>query len=495
VRLRQPARRFNEDGAVTGTDLDTRLDAISQLQNPATRGRELEGFVAEMFRRSHFKVTLNPGVARPRQTDVLATRATETFMIECKWRSDKANIDDVDTLRARLRRTDSGVVGILLSFSGFTGSAVSDVEHNRQQPILLISGDELRLIASRLDSLSKLLWRKKDALLTDGTVLLDEPIKKRATRRRLFDLPKAEGQFMQPDGTRSQVIDCVGQFGQFVFAHKLPDIDWVPAAGVGVILDVAPTALNQRRLVDLVDKLAAMGWATPDARWSMQQANRNWHGLGCAAFADQLPLWQQRADTPDSHHSEEICYLDRCDGGFYTLTANLAAHRSRQAMAVTLSFQLEGVPLDTGPLLQLCRSIDVHEGLYFRPRTEQSVERIRGPRALVTDVRPLAYLIGPERLLGDVATEWVTGIVIANPLYATSASESGIDLPAGLELLQDSEHLVCDLAERHMLDDLERYTYDLRGFESARTSEALVCRPVANWRSHEGRSRTRTTRE
>jgi transposase-like protein len=89
----------------------------------------------------------------------------------------------------------------------------------------------------------------------------------------------------------------------------------------------------------------------------------------------------------------------------------------------------------------------------------------------------------------------VTGIVIANPFYATSASESGIELPAGLELIQDSEHLICDLAEHHMLDDLERYTYDLRGFESARTSEALVCRPIASWRSHEGRSRTRTTRE
>ncbi|WIX76958.1 restriction endonuclease [Amycolatopsis carbonis] len=471
---------------MTGTDLDARLDAISQLQNPATRGRELEDLVAEVFRQSHFKVTLNSGVARPRQTDVLATRATETFLVECKWRNSRADIDDLDSLRSRLRRTDSGVVGILLSYVGFTGSALSDVEHHRQQPVLLISGGELQHVTSGLEPLSELLWRKKDALLTDGTVLLDEPVKKRSTARRRFDLPQAEGQFMWPDGMRSRIIECGGQFGQFIFAHKLPDIDWAPASGNGVTLDVAPTILNQRDLVDLVDKLAALGWATPDARWSMQQANRNWHGLGCAAFADQLPRWQQRADTPDAHHSEEICYLDRCDGGFYTLTANLASHRSRQTTAVTLSFQLEGVPLDTAPLLQLCRSIGAHEGLYFRPRMERSVIRSRAPRTLVTDVQPLAYLIEPERLLGDVATEWVTGIIIANPFYATPANKPAIELPVGLELIQDSEHLVCDLAEHHMLKALDRYAYDLRGFESARTSEALVCRPIANWsRKHD----------
>ncbi|MBB1152512.1 restriction endonuclease [Amycolatopsis dendrobii] len=474
---------------MTGTDLDVRLDAISRLQSPATRGRELEDFVAEVFRQSHFKVTLNSGVARPRQTDVLATRDTETFLIECKWRSGRADINDLDSLRSRLGRTNSDVVGILLSFPGFAGSVLSDVEHHRHQPIFLISGDELRLISSGLESLTKLLWRKKDALLTDGTVLLDEPFKKRSAVRRRFELPKAEGQFMWPDSVRSQVIECVGQFGQFVFAHKLPDIDWVPASGNGVTLDVSPTILSQSDLLDLVDKLAAMGWATPDARWSMQQANRNWHGLGCAAFANQLTLWQQRADTPDAHHSEEICYLDRCDGGFYTLTANLASHRIRQATAVTLSFQLEGLPLDTAPLLQLCRSIGAHESLYFRPRTERSVARSRAPHITVKDVQALAYLIGPERLLSDAPTEWVTGIVITNPFYATPASKRTAELPVGLELIQDSQHLICDLAEHHKLDDLSRYTYEFQGFESARTSGALVCRPIANWNHQDDAAR------
>ncbi|MFJ7212212.1 restriction endonuclease [Amycolatopsis sp. NPDC098790] len=464
--------------------LEEWLDALQKLDDPAKRGRDLEEFAAEMFRQHHFEVTRNPRTARPRQTDVLATRDGEIYLIECKWRSTKADIDDIDSLRSRLRRTERRVVGVLISFEGFTGSVVSDVEQHRSQPVLLISGDELRLAAIGLVPLSELLWRKRDALLTNGTVLLDEPDAKRPKTRHI-GLPVANLQFMQSDGKRSQVIECAGEFGQFVFAHELPDIDWVAADGYGVTLDVAPRGLDEYGLLELVGKLAALGWATPDARWSVQQANRNWHGLGSAAFAEQLPRWDQRAKTPGAYDSEEICYLDRCDGGFYTLTANLAADRSRRATMITLSFQLEGIPLDSAPLVHLCRSIGVHEGLYWRPRGDRSVTRSRESRPLVADVRPLAYLVGPAGLVADDPTEWVSGIVIANPFIAEPADAGRAELPDGLALLEESEHLVCALAEHHRLGDLSRYSYYLRSLEYARTSEALVCRPVANWRSED----------
>lgn len=287
------------------------------------RGTELERFVADLFRRYHFTVRLNAGTARPRQTDVLASLATETYLIECKWRSDKADIDDIDSLRARLRRTDRSVVGLLVSVSGFTGTALHDVGHDRGQAIVLISGEELRLLTQWGESLPSLLWRKKEALLADGTVLLDEPSRKRAVRRPRIALPPAEDRFIRADGTQSPVVECAGQFDPFVFAQKLPDIDWVPAIGLGVTLDVAPAVLDERHLLDLVDRLAELGWVTSDARWSIQQSTRNWHGLGCAAFAAELANWGERAQVTHAHHSEEICYMDRCDGGFYTITANL----------------------------------------------------------------------------------------------------------------------------------------------------------------------------
>lgn len=480
---------------VVDTSLD-RLEAIERVARSTQRGVELERFVADVFREQHFTVRLNAGVARPRQTDVLASRAAEVYLIECKWRSDKANIDDIDSLRSRLRRTDGRAVGLLVSVPGFSGSVLHDVEHHREQPILLISSDELRLVASRGEALSSLLWRKKEALSADGTVLLDEPPRKRTSKHRIA-LPAADGWFVLADGTQSTVVDCAGAFGRFVFADKLPDIDWVPAAGLGVTLDLAPRVHDERELLDLVGRLAGLGWATPDARSSIQQATRNWHGLGCAAFADALPQWRRRTDSPESDRSEEICYLDRCDGGFYTLTAKLAAQKGRQTEFVRLSFQLQGIPLDTGPLLELCRSVGAHDGLYFRPRAEESVTRRILREEYRVETRPISYLVtdsySSDQPIWPPTADRVTGVVIPNPfLGSTDNYLATTDHRAYLEWIHDSEQLICALRLHHPLDG-QRRDYRLKLFEYARTSDVMVCRPIVDWR-RKGQQRWLETR-
>jgi hypothetical protein len=471
---------MREDGAVVDTSLD-RLDAIERISQPTKRGAELERFVADVFRQHHFTVRLSPGVARPRQTDVFASRAAELYLIECKWRRDKANIDDLDSLRSRLRRTDSRVIGLLVSMPGFSGSVLHDVEHHREQPVLLISGDELRLLASQGESLASLLWRKKDALSADGTVLLDEPTRKRTTRPRRIPLPAAEGRFIRVDGEESAMVECNGSFGRFVFAEELPDIEWVPAAGRGVTLDVAPVVRDERDLLDLVGRLADLGWATPDARWSIQQSTRNWHGLGCAAFADELPQWRRRADVPGAHHSEEICYLDRCDGGFYTLTAIPAAHTSRRIEFTHLSFQLQGIPLDTGPLLELCRSAGVHDGLYFRPHAEASVTRRRLRDKYRVETPPISYRVMDSHVSDDRIPKWVTGIVVANPIFGAEHDDLLDGFYGEIEGIRECEQLVCTLWEHHPHDGVPR-DYRLAAFDFARTSDVTVCRPIADWK-------------
>jgi hypothetical protein len=457
------------------------LAAVEQLE-PIRRGKALEHFVADLFRQDHFSVWPNAGAARPRQTDVFVSRTTETYLVECKWRSDKADIDDIDSLRARLRRTDRSVVGLLVSVPGFTGTAMKDVGDNRWQPILLITGEELRLVTQPWgESLLSLLWRKKDALLAHGTVLLDEPAGQRTNRRRRIALPSAEGRFVHVDGPQSPVVECAGQFDSLVFVQDLRDIDWVPAVGHGVTLDLTPGVYDEQEVLDLVERLADLGWATPEARWSIQQSTRNWHGLGCAAFATELPNWGERASTPEAHHSEEICYVDHCDGGFYTLTAKLSAESSRLTEFAHLSFQLQGIPLDTGPLLQLCRSVGVHEGLYFRPRADESVTRHRRSKPFADNVQPIHYFVTPSPMPDDRDPDWVTAIVIANPIHDLQGRDSAEYVPYELDFLRDSERLICALRDHHPYQDGRQYTYRLTGFEYARTSDVTVCRPVVDW--------------
>ncbi|MFG1849697.1 restriction endonuclease [Micromonospora carbonacea] len=112
------------------SDLQKALHALEGMTDKAKRGRLFENLVADLFRANHFDVRLNAGVARPRQTDLLATRAAEVYLIECKCRSARADIDAIDSLRARLRRT-SGAIGLMIGMAGFSGTAISEVADGR----------------------------------------------------------------------------------------------------------------------------------------------------------------------------------------------------------------------------------------------------------------------------------------------------------------------------------------------------------------------------
>lgn len=95
-------------------------------------------------------------------------------------------------------------------------------------------------------------------------------------------------------------------------------------------------------------------------------------------------------------------------------------------------------------------------------------------------MQPIHYLTTPERDPHFPFAEWITGIVITNSFWGSLEGESRDCLPEGLRLLMDSEQLVCDLAHHHLLDG-RRYAYHLQGFEHAWTSDAMVCRPIADW--------------
>jgi Restriction endonuclease len=461
------------------SDLRAALQALERMADRARRGRLFENLVAELFGLNHFDVRLNAGAARPRQTDLLASKVSEVYLVECKWRSVKADIDAVDSLRARLRRT-SGATGLLIGVAGFSGTAISDVAEHRDQPVLLLSGDELRALVGRPTDLSELLWRKREALRVDGQALVDEPTSSRQRRRTPRQLVQSPTRFVITRQNPTPVIEFGGGFGQFTFTHHLVDIDWVPAAGSGVTLDVPVPVVSERGVLDLLAKLADLGWVSSDARWSIHQSRTSWHGFGAAAFAAELPRWRHRASRPDPHHSEEFCYLDRCTGGFYTLTANMPAARSRWATQTTLSFQLQGIPLDSAPLLQLCRAIGVHDDLYFRPLAEKSAHIIHPPDWMTAVAEPHSLIVTPGTPF-DSYSEWVTGVVLPNPLRQPRWKNDPRRHEADLRKLETPEFLICHLGDFHPAGDGKEYVYRLRYIEKTRTSEGTIYLSLAHW--------------
>jgi hypothetical protein len=295
---------------------------------------------------------------------------------------------------------------LIISVAGFSGTAITDVSAHRDQPILLLSGAELRNLGLRNGALLDLLWRKREALFTDGRALVDEPTE----RRRVFERPALPGsplRFVVGGAEPTSVIELDGHHGQLTFAREVQDVDWVPASGNGVTLDVSLPSLTEDGILDLLSKLADLGWASADACWSIQQMHAVWHGYGAAAFADTFPQWKSRSAFERAHQSEELCYIDRCSGGFYSLTATIPAHEHRWAHSAMLSFQFQGIPLDPSPVLQLCRAIGVHDEVYFRPRDAKSVTRMQLPDWM-RPIEPVhGLVIVPDPLLkGTSSAVW-----------------------------------------------------------------------------------------
>lgn len=455
------------------------LRRLKQMPRSQRRGYDFENFVGTLFRQRHFSVVPGPGTAKPRQTDLLARRGGETYLIETKWRKTKANINDVDSLFTRLDAAPRDVTGLLVSFTGFTDEVITRVEQRSDRPVLLISGEELQALVERDRDLVQLLARKKTALLTHRQAQVGVAGTSR-NKRPKDSLPVASADFVLPDGTRSKYLAGRGGFGQFTFAQEIPDIDWDPGEGRGVILDLALPVHDERGILSLVDHLAGKGWATESAAWSIQQTETNWHGMGPNAFAGALRGWRDRYKGIPTHHSEEFCYFDTCDGGFYCLTANLSAARDRTASYTMLSFQLAGIPLDTDALKELSRAFDLTCPAYFRPMDRQSVVRkwnLRKPHNVVLE--PVAFIAEHDNIFGD-KRDWARGIVAKNP-FCKPHSRLAERQPEWLPYhVFDSETLVCSLRSWHLLSE-PKPRYELWGCESVRTGYGTIVRPIAEW--------------
>lgn len=87
-----------------------RADADAQR-----RGYDLQALVSSLLGRYHFRAETKARAARPRQVDLFASRGDIVYLIETKWRRNKADIDDIDSLFTRLQAVPPRVVGLLVA--------------------------------------------------------------------------------------------------------------------------------------------------------------------------------------------------------------------------------------------------------------------------------------------------------------------------------------------------------------------------------------------
>jgi sRNA-binding regulator protein Hfq len=468
--------------------LPNEFESLKNRTDAHRRGFDFQPFVGRIFQAQHFRVEKRARAAKPRQIDLFATRGDEVYLIETKWRQDPANSNDIGALYSRLEDVPSSVVGILVSYAGFTDEVLQKVQQKSNRPVLLVSGVELEAALGWSDNFIGLLKQKKEALLVHRTVLIESEPQRRGTTQKVkpADLPASTTEILFPNGDRSPILWSGGEFGRFTFVTEMPDIDWHSSGGWGVTVDLAVPLQGQNDFLGLIKLMAETGWVSTNGNWSIQQATRNWHGFGTKSLCEALQGWKQRYEGLETHHTEELCYFDAIEEGYYTLTAAISADSRRIVWRAELSFQLVGIPLDTKPLQELCERFGIHEQIHFRPRNEKSVNRTRPPRnAKRRQVTPVAFVVAipDSEVLGD--EEWVVGIVIDNPFIGKEGSKRKSWPQWVPDMLRDSEYLICSLRSWHQVESIRKYSYELWEFESSWTSDALLVRGLADWRDED----------
>ncbi len=142
-----------------------------------------------------------------------------------------------------------------------------------------------------------------------------------------------------------------------------------------------------------------------------------------------------------------------------------------------ISFQLDGVPIDTTPFQRRADQIAPGTDPYFRPRSTASTSFIRFGTPLPLDV--LATVV--EKDQREEPGEWVLGVVARNPFFSDRDRlvELGVD-PLDLgAALEENELLICDLRSWHLAREHREYV--LTRLDFASTSDVVVLRPIADW--------------
>jgi hypothetical protein len=140
-------------------------------QEPQERGYSLEKFLNKLF--SLYDIDAKgPFRIVGEQVDGAFTLEGTEFLLEAKWRADKAAATDLDTFAAKIGRKLDNTLGLFLSMNGFQETAVS--LHSQNRPVMiLMDGADLSVVMEDRITLPVLLSRKRQHAARTGEILLN----------------------------------------------------------------------------------------------------------------------------------------------------------------------------------------------------------------------------------------------------------------------------------------------------------------------------------
>ena len=315
------------------------FDTIAKLKNPQKRGVEFQELLRRVLIESRYEVHWDPGVSKPRQTDLLATREELELLIEAKWLSRKIDVRDIDDLRVRLRRAPGTIIGCFFSMSAYGRGAIQAVEIDRHTEILLFAPNEIHSLVRERQSITEMIKRKRKALRVDGKMWFLGH-KEQQSRPRNFPFPEST-RILSIDGVKERsLLNRSEENIDVLFTPEIPDVGWhmLGGNGVGLHLRLPVWSLQDlRRFLELLHNHLGL---SSEGCFSIRQTDYSWHGFGIEDFLVEAGRWKERykrANPSYIHHSEELQFFN-LDGEFIyqsVIPVLRRAKERRQVIVVT----------------------------------------------------------------------------------------------------------------------------------------------------------------
>jgi hypothetical protein len=451
----------------------------TKAQRKHRPGRELELEVQNLLRNSGFRAQIDARPANPRQTDVFAQGNDLTLLVEVKDRKRVVDINDIDGLRSRLGRTTPDMIGVIVTSSSISRSAIKEIESNRTREILVINAFELGLIRTSKARLLNLLNKKRSELRVYGRAWFR---KSEGGEYLGVALPRPTMEFVSVRGTSGLFCAKAG-FAHSGFSAEIPDTGFGNPTGEGVRLTLSLDQSTLDEIRDLIGYVHDNFGLSSNGAFSIHQSGACWHGFGIKSLLATVPdPWARYrvAGMERAHHSESISYFDQFRNGWIALTTQQRVPDGPKAPAYfhqsDLCIQLPGIPVDVAPYLALCRYTG-NDWAEFKPVTERLTRTVRLKRPIKLDVIGTLVRNDDDR----ENDRWVIGLIARNPFHRKKKLPpelKGDGNPLG-DLLE-MDILFCDLKDHIEEGDQVDYV-ELKGFETTDAQYVQIIRPFGTW--------------
>jgi hypothetical protein len=420
------------------------FELLLESEDAAGRGPAFEKVLGARLTADGFTVHLNPKTARPRQTDLLAIRESQHFLIEAKWRRRNIAVGDVDSLRMRLNRIPSDIVGCIFNMSGYSSGAIKQVESDRSREILLFNAAEINSIFANRFDVHELIRHKREMLRVEGRVWFDDSKPESSSSRKNFPVPCRE--FRTKTGT-APLVGFPSDNGETIFFLEIPEtgaIDTFVSMGLRLAIH------NTEELANVLETIQDTVGLSDQGTFSIQQLSHAWYGFGAQNFLDAIGNWEQRyskAKLKSPHHSEDLVFLDRSGRALIALTSRQRVGDSTFLHATELEIQLPGIPVDLSKFQELARKTGNPDAL-FQTSLGSGLHSTHFKAGQIK-------LVPNSKIVSAVhAEEWVCGIVAKNPFTASRMNRlSGSIGEFFPQHLPEPKFLLCAISDQYLFRD------------------------------------------